>query len=289
MSYTPNVNAQRLVSGRASTVALDFGSNSHPLADTYFTELTCCIQSALHDFGYSLLLNVTGDRLLHLVKSRAVDGVMLFAGEPEEIEKLKRLAAEGTPSVLISHCPVPAAPNFAPVFTDLAHGARAVADFLCAQGHRRIGFIGSYENDDVLNAFRERLAEHGAPLAPAAVAFAGPDPERAETAMLALMALPEPPTVVFARTDALAAGALRAAYRSGLRVPDDVSVVGHDDVSFARLTTPALTTVRIDCGQVGRLASEAMQTMLEYPGAAMRPGVVQPQMMVRETVTAPRA
>jgi LacI family transcriptional regulator len=287
MNYTPNVNAQRLVSGRAYMVALDFGSNSHLLDDTYFAELTNGIQTALQEFGYNLLLNATGDRLLHLVRSHAVDGVMMFAGEPEDADKLKQLAAEGTPSVLIGHCYVPTAPDFVAVFTDLSHGARQVADFLFETGHHRIGFIGSYQTDDVLDSFRDRLQELGAPLAAEFIHFAGPDPEQAERHMNTLLANPFPPTAVFARTDALAAGALRAAYRAGICVPGDVSIVGHDDVSLARRITPALTTVRIDCSEMGKMAAEAMRMMLDCPGVAMRPRVIRPELVVRETVTAP--
>jgi DNA-binding LacI/PurR family transcriptional regulator len=287
MGYTPNVNAQRLVSGRAYMVALDFGANQHLLADMYFAELTRGIQNALQSFGYSLLLNATGDRLQHLVKSRAVDGVILFGGEPEDIEKLQGLAVEGTPSVLISHCAYEPALNFAPVFTDLPHGAREVADYLLSQGHRRIAFIGSYESDLVLETFRERLQEHSIPLIGDYLAFAGPDPEQAEKHMAGLLALSAPPTAVFARTDALAAGALRAAYRAGIRVPDAISIVGHDDVPFARLTSPALTTVRIDGAQMGKLATEAMCLMLDNPGVAMQPRIIRPQLVLRETVAPP--
>jgi DNA-binding LacI/PurR family transcriptional regulator len=287
MGYTPNVNAQRLVSGRAYMIALDFGSNPHLLADMYFAELTRGIQDALQNFGYSLLLNATGDRLRHLVKSRAVDGIILFGGEPEDIEKLRALAADGTPSVLIGHCAFEPALNFAPVYTDLPHGAREVAEYVLEQGHRRIAFIGSYEDDPVLQAFQERLQEHSVPLVPECLAFAGPDPEQAEKRMNALLALPEPPTAVFARTDALAAGALRAAYRAGVRVPDQVSIVGHDDVPFARLTTPALTTFQINCAQMGKMATEAICLMLDSPGIAPQQRIILPKLVIRETVSAP--
>ncbi len=285
MGYTPNVNAQRLVSGRAYMIALDFGANPHLLADMYFAELTRGIQNALQNFGYSLLLNVTGDRLRHLVKSRAVDGIILFGGEPQDIEKLQELSAEGTPSVLIGHCALEPALNFASVYTDLALGAREVADYLLDQGHRRIAFVGSYEDDPVMSAFRDRLRERSAPLRDPYLAFAGPDSEEAEKAMRALLALPEPPTAVFARTDALAAGALRAAYRAGVRVPEDISVVGHDDVPFARLTTPALTTVQINCPEMGRMATEAMCRMLDNPGTEVQPQIILPKLILRETVT----
>jgi DNA-binding LacI/PurR family transcriptional regulator len=272
MGYTPNVNAQRLVSGRAYMIALDFGANPHLLADMYFAELTRGIQNALQNFGYSLLLNVTGDRLRHLVKSRAVDGIILFGGEPEDVEKLRELAAEGTPSVLISHCAFEPALNFAPVYTDLPHGARDVADYLLDQGHRRIAFIGSYEMDMVLDAFRERLSERSAPLRDSYLAFAGPDPERAEKEMSALLALPEPPTAVFARTDALAAGALRAAYRAG-------HPCSRADIRRrARrcpLCSPDNTCTYYGSDQLsadGKMATEAICLMLDNPGIAWSSG-----------------
>jgi DNA-binding LacI/PurR family transcriptional regulator len=287
MGYTPNINAQRLVSGRAYMIALDLGESQHLLADMYFAELTRGVQSALRETGYGLLLNATGDRLRHLVKSQAVDGVMLFGGEPEEIEKIRALAADGTPSVLITHCPIAPEPNLCPVFTDLPYGGCAVADFLVRNGHRRIAFIGSYATDYVLDAFAQRLGDHGIPLPDHLLRMAGPDPEVAEEAMTDLLALPDPPTAVFARTDALAAGALRAAHRAGVNVPFEVSVVGHDDIAFARLTTPALTTVRISGAEMGQMASDAMRMMLDHPGVAMQPRVITPELVIRDTVAPP--
>lgn len=284
MGYTPNVNAQRLVSGRAYTIALDFGANPHLLGDMYFAELTRGIRDALQESGYSLLLNATGEKLQHLVRSQAVDGVIVFGGEKEEIERVRTVAAEGTPSVMISHCDLAPGPNFATVCTDLPFGACEVADFLVEQGHRRVAFLGSYDSDMVFEAFQERMARRGAPLDDALVAFAGPQPERAETIMREFMQRLEPPTVVFTRTDTLAAGALRAAHRMQVRVPQDVSVIGHDDVPFARLMTPALTTVRIDCGEMGGRAVEALRLMLDNPGVAMQPRIVRPRLVVRETV-----
>jgi len=291
IGYTPNVNAQRLASGRAYMIALDFGANPHLLGDMYFAELTRGVQEALRETGYGLLLNATGDRLVNLVRSQAVDGIMYFGGEPEEVEKIRWLAAEGMPTVLITHCATPPAPNFAPVFTDLPKGARAVADLLVARGHRRIGFIGSYGSDQVLDVFVERLAEHGVSLrdADGLLRLVGTDPDAAEEAMADLLALPHPPTAVFARTDSLAAAAIRAAHAAGARVPADVSVVGHDDIAFARLTAPALTTVRIDCTRMGKLATEAMRMLLDCPGVAIQPRVVTPELVLRESVAdAPR-
>src|SRR5438876_12201251 len=93
----------------------------------------------------------------------------------------------------------------------------------------------------------------GVPLAPDLEAMAGSGREAGATAMNRLLSLPEPPTAVFARTDVMASGALQAARHLGLRVPEDLSLVGHDDVRLARRA--GLTTVRIDCTQLGRAAA----------------------------------
>ena len=287
MGYIPNVNAQRLITGRANMAALDFGVNQHLLSDMYFSELTRGIQWALKAQDYGLLLNASGDTLRRWVKSQAVDAVLVVGGDADEEEKVREIATGGTPCVLISHCLMNPEPNFTSVITDLSSGAREVAQMLVDKGHRRIGFLGSYEQDRVLEGFRAKLGELGVPLAEERIRFAGPDPERVPQELEALFALPEPPTAIFARTDALAAAVLRTALQWGLQIPQDLSVVGHDDVAFARLTAPALTTVRLDCVRMGELAVEALCLLLNNPGLRVRPRVVQSRLVVRDTVAPP--
>jgi DNA-binding LacI/PurR family transcriptional regulator len=85
-----------------------------------------------------------------------------------------------------------------------------------------------------------------------------------------LLAAPLPPTAVFARTDILAMGALRAIRDMGLRVPEDISLIGHDDIRLAELSDPPLTTVRIDTGRIGRMATEALLKCLEGSQPALK-------------------
>lgn len=287
LGYTPNINAQRLNSGRANMVALDFGVNQHLLSDMYFCEVTRGIQRALRKEGFGLLLNDSADTLRRWVDSKAVDAVMMVGGDPDEEANVRRMAADGTPCVLISHCPVNPEPYFTSVITDLTSGAREVAQTLVEKGHRRIGFLGSYEDDLVLEGFRARLAELNTPLRPEYIRFAGPDPDRVPEELKALLSLPEVPTAVFARTDVLAAAVLRTARQWGVRVPQELSVIGHDDIAFANLTEPALTTVRIDCVRMGELAAEALCLLLNSSGYTVRPRVIQGRLVVRDTVARP--
>src|SRR5262249_18444960 len=108
-------------------------------------------------------------------------------------------------------------------------------------------------------------------------------------ALCELLAQREPPTAVFARTDGLAFGVLSAAHRLGLRIPEDLSIVGHDDVSFAELTEPPLTTVRVDCINLAKLAADNLVSLLDDSDTRTEPQVVPTELVVRDSVSAPRS
>jgi DNA-binding LacI/PurR family transcriptional regulator len=159
-----------------------------------------------------------------------------------------------------------------------------VARALIRDGHRRIGFIGSYQPNQVWNACRDEMTARGMIVDDSLARFPGPAPDGGARAMRELMSLAERPTAVFARTDALAAAALKAAWEMGLRVPRDVSIVGHDDLPFAAWATPALTTVQVDCARIGRIAAELFFTILERPEEIPEPSVIPTRLIRRESL-----
>jgi DNA-binding LacI/PurR family transcriptional regulator len=285
--YSPNLHARRLVTGRSHVVALDFGGSPHALADLYLVELTRGLQESLEARGYALLLNGDRKALRRWVRSRAVDGVILASDQCRE--QAVALAAEGAACVVIGATPVSGIPGVASVVEELTSGGRKVAQLLVAEGHRRIAYVGSNVRDVILSAFREELVALGAPLDDDLVLIPGRTPAAGAAAAAALLARPQPPTAIFARTDALAIGVLRQARRLGVRVPHDLSVVGHDDVAYAELTDPPLTTVRIDCAQVGQAAAESLLALLHHPGGGVPDRTVETQLVVRESTAPPAA
>ncbi|HZO89960.1 MAG TPA: LacI family DNA-binding transcriptional regulator [Chthonomonadaceae bacterium] len=289
VGYTPNVNAQRLTVGRTHLVALDFGGWHDFLADMFFVELTRGVQDALEAHGYGLLLNEANDVLRRWVKSRAVDGVILAVGGPPDARVPRDIASTGTPCVVIGHHPLEGIPGVGSVVVGLRNGAQEVARKLVACGHRRIGFLGNQEPQDaVLLAFREELKALGVALCAELVIPGGRNPADGERAMRELLMRPDRPTAVFARTDALAAGALRAARRLGISVPTELSLVGHDDVPFAELAEPPLTTVRVNCIELGKVATEILISLLQQPGLCPAAQVVQTALVERESVAPPK-
>jgi DNA-binding LacI/PurR family transcriptional regulator len=295
LGYTPNVTAQRLAKGRTHTILLDCGTGS-VFADVFMMELVRGIQKALERRGYGLLLNAPDGDPLRAVIGGAVDGVILVGGDSTGEEGVRPAASVAeviaphcVPCVVIGHQPAEEQPGVGSVVVGLESGAREAARMLTEYGHRRIAFISSMAEDREREAFRDELAKHGIDLPGEQVIVAGRTMEGGERAMRALLQQPKPPTAVATRTDTLAAGALRAAHRLGVRVPEDVSIIGHDDVPFATVVEPPLTTVRVDCARLGEEAAEMLLELLDKPGEAPAPRIVPTTLVVRETVVAPNA
>ena len=165
-------------------------------------------------------------------------------------------------------------------------GAKQVADMLAGFGHRRIGYIDIGRSDPIVESFRQWLEVYGVTLDQGLVMVAHgvTDPEFGALAMRSLLGMPSPPTAVFVRNDVLALGALQEVKRAGLRVPDDISIVGHDDLPLARFADPQLTTVRLSCFELGKRSVEMVFSLLAQPNAMLPPQTVDcTSLVMRET------
>jgi DNA-binding LacI/PurR family transcriptional regulator len=182
--------------------------------------------------------------------------------------------------------------DVASVGVDNAAGIHAVLDHLVELGHRRIAFVGGLGLGDIQerhDAFVDHLTSqvtgHGITV-PADYTLSGPnDLAAGVAAMHRLAELPDPPTAVVASTDVLATGVLRGAAERGLRVPDDISIAGFDDIPAVAYTIPALTTVRMP---VNEMVRTAVGLVLDPPPVdpdhiGDPPPVVRPSLVVRES------
>jgi DNA-binding LacI/PurR family transcriptional regulator len=263
-------------------VLLDCGEDQRSLGDPYLMELARGLQEALLHSGYGPVLNASRGTLQSLAGSEAVHGVILAFGV-ERVLLAREIARKGTPCVVVAERPIEAIPGVGRVYSDLDSGARTAARLLLDHGHRRIGLIGNFEDDVVRESFLNELTTAGFPLPPERAVMAGAGREAGGAAMRRLLSLPEPPTAVFARTDVLASGALQVARQRGIRVPEELSLVGHDDVPLARRA--GLTTVRIDCPQLGRAAAQVLAALLQEGSESGTIPVVPTQVIERNSVS----
>jgi LacI family transcriptional regulator len=285
--YTPNLNGQRLVTGRSYIVALKAGYREKKLSDLFCNELIDGIQEMLQSLGYGVLLDTGGNTLQHWVKSRGVDGVIAlggFARDNELATEIAQMASEnGIPSVVIGHTPIENIFRVGSVVTDLQAGVREAAQELVARGHRRIAHVGSYRESKVLAMFRRELAERDCPLDDSLVRLPGPSTANQRIAIQELLTLPTLPTAIFVRNDALAAMILQSAHVLGIKVPEDISLIGHDDIPLAALLTPPLTTIRVDCGALGRSAIDMLFKLMTGSEEPI-PSILPTRLIQRDTL-----
>ena len=259
VGFTCNPSARRLVMGRSYLIRLECPSNAHVLSDRYLLELARALEEAASARGYDLLLHMGAHRA-DAVEACAADGLVVIAAPETTAEDLVRITSGGrTPSVVIADAPVEGFQHTSYVCLNVLSGAGQALERLYALGHRRVGYIGSgHHNDRLRTALPDLYRTAGLEWNATLAAEAGTSVEEGLHATAHLLAEYRP-TALFCRTDVLACGALRAAREAGLRVPEDLSIIGHDNTEIASLVHPALTTVAIDIGEV---AASAMRTLV---------------------------
>ena len=296
LGYTPNANGQRLVTGRSLLVALDVivatdGPRRADAEDTFVMEVQHAIVHHLHERGYNLLLHSRegtndGSGLRRMARSRAVDGIILGSMEFVSPELLQAIAGPTLPCVGIDISPCEINPYVASVVMDLAPGIEQAVEALATQGHRRIAYIGKYRapkgEDFVFDCFVRALQRRGLSLPPELCVITSGLSTEAQAAMQGFLRMISPPTAIFARKDGLALGALYAALDRGVRVPQDISLIGYDDGILAALAHPPLTTVRMDARALGAAAVRLLFDRLD--GKRTSPEVIPTALVERQTV-----
>ncbi|HXF05815.1 MAG TPA: LacI family DNA-binding transcriptional regulator [Blastocatellia bacterium] len=291
MGYRPSAVARSLVTQRTKTIGVVVTT----IADPFIAEVVSGIEEVANDHGYSVFLaNSNADpareiKVVHSFHERRVDGILVTASRVGALY-LPVLSEMKVPIVLIN--------NQHPdefvhsVLIDNITASREATEHLIRLGHRRIAYIGDqygYQSDtERFAGYRQALEMAGLDFLPELIAHGDGKPEGGMAAMEKLLALPEPPTAVFCYNDMSALGALRVIRSRGLRVPDDISLVGFDDLFIASYTNPPLTTIRQPKRQMGRMATEVLLKLLAGENSATHIQV-KGELIVRESTAPPRS
>jgi DNA-binding LacI/PurR family transcriptional regulator len=284
--YTANHHARSLATGRANSLAFLLTEPQHLLfADPTFALLLRGAAEALAQRGMTLVLLVAGTpaeraTVTHYVGAGHVDGVMLISSH-ESDPLLESLVEAGVPTVC---CGLPLGhQDLVPtVSVDEVGSARTMTRYLLDSGHRRVAMIagpadtpgGRYR----LVGFQEELGEL---YDPALVERGDYSVESGASAMASILERTRDVDAVFAASDRMAAGAIAALRRAGLRVPEDVAVTGFDDSGLAAAHEPALTTMRQPWE---RISEEMVSLLLDTIAGEPRPSVTLPtSLVVRES------
>jgi LacI family transcriptional regulator len=252
------------------------------------------VQNVAGREGYSVVLIDTNEgtdrqaESLQLLESQVVDGVILTPARSRD-DGLSRFVARGNRLVLLNR-DVPGL-DVDRVTIDNRAGARAAIDHLLQLGHRRIAYItGCREISTVwerLAGYEDALRAVGIALDPHLALRVEIEPEAATEATRRLLARHPRPTAIFTYNDLMAVGALVAIREAGLRVPDDISLVGHDDILYAPHLQVPLTTVAQPTRDMGETAAQLLLARLRGDDSPPKTVTLQPRLVVRASTAVP--
>lgn len=222
-----------------------------------------------------------------LTEEREVDGILLRSAGDIEESYLTLLESRHLPYVVLKRHIEGRRMNFV-TLDDVEASARATSH-LINLGHRRIALISGARDISsrrgMYQGYRAALEEHGLQYDESLVHFNSTLPDETDgcTSMQQLLRLDSPPTAVFAAGDILAIGAMDALHRAGMRVPEDVAIIGYGDSQVARAVRPRLTTVRTPYDEIGRIATEALVQLIVNPSEAPCEVFIRAPLIIRES------
>lgn len=283
LGYAPHAAARSLAGGSTGTVALVVPRMAHLGIDAFLAQLVASVNEACWQHGLKLLVESSEGEgrqpggFMQLVRSRHIDGLIVAHPRDAEIEHLLRLRDEGVPLVVFGAGLRDLSPQQL-MGDDTARSARAAVNHLLALGHRHVAFV-NYARPEFRSVnqreagWRQALRAQRIAVDPAWITHADISAQSGFDATRELLARGVPFTALFAGNDTIAFGALQALREAGLRVPQDVAVMGYDDIPLAPFAWPPLTTVRTDPAGHGRLAVQKLLGQLR-PQADAGPAVV---------------
>ncbi len=288
LGYYPNELARSLSRKQTAIIGLIIPSLVNPVYAEIADSLThyCAAQ------GYRVILGSSGRdhqnevEFAKSLRAKQVDGVVMIPSEsPDEI--LEPLQQARIPTVVLEH----ALPNTYCIAIDDLHGGQLATQHLVSLGHRRIGMIRRKPTSALSHlrymGFRDTLQVTGIPLDPELVVESEAGQVGGYASMQKLLALPRPPTAVFAHNDVLAMGAISAIYQAGLTVPHDISIIGYDDIIQTTYFNPPLTTVKFPIAEMGRVAGKTILDLVRNGNSSSAHTTTLPVELIVRASTAP--
>ncbi len=286
LQFRPNLAARSLVGRRSMTIGIFLTTG---LVHPFFTRILAGMEQALQARGYDLIYLARMSlgkeiSLVHHCQSRNVEGVVVFGFQHENAD-FGELIESGLPAVFIDLDIREGRAGY--ITSDNREAMERAVAYLADLRHCRLAYIGGIKDS---YADLHRLAGFQTGLARAGISYreeyriAGDfTREAGYIAMQRLLALPEPPTAVLCCSDMSAIGAIEAIRETGLSVPEDISVLGFDDIELAEYIQPALTTIRQDMTTIGRRAVELLDELIVDEKLAPPEVIVPTELVVRQS------
>ncbi|WP_169050494.1 ribose operon transcriptional repressor RbsR [Brenneria salicis] len=288
LNYAPSALARSLKINQTRTIGMLLTASNNP----FYAELVRGVERCCYERGYSLILcNTEGDRArmsrnLETLLQKRVDGVLLMCTEshrpsPEMVSRYPYI-----PMVMMDWAPFEGVIDV--IKDNSLLGGEMATNYLISRGYQKIACIaGPLDKTTAhnrLEGYRQAMQHAGLSIPNEYEIFGDFEFETGYRAMQRLLTLEERPEAVFTCNDAMAVGVYRALYQAGLSIPEDIAVIGYDDIELARYMSPPLTTIHQPKDELGELAVDTLLYRLEHPDTEPNVLVLTPELMVRESV-----
>lgn len=292
--YAPNSLAQNFRRGKTSLIMVVLPN----VGDPFFTGVMKGISQVAEEEGYSLLIRETEmntlswDQYSQMVLSKQADGIILLASvcpftPATEVPKGHKQA----PIVLSCENVTPELGQFPAVRIDNVSAAREATNYLINQGHKKIAFISGIEGStltaDRETGYRKAMKIAGLAVKRGWVTDGALCLDGARKATRKLLNHTHPPTAIFCANDEMAMGSIHEIKSAGLRVPEDVSVMGFDDIRYAEVIDPPLTTVAQPAEEIGERTMQRLCRAIDGRDIGVEPEIVPHELVVRRSTCEP--
>ena len=280
LHYSPNAIARAMARQRTDKIAFLICKEGATILDEFYASICEGVMRRANGTNYQLLIS-TAEEWTRTAQSKQIEGVILAGNAQADL--ISEFQRQNIPVVLVNNRA--AGFDLPCIVADEAGGVRQVVSYLISAGHQRIamlmGRFSPYVTSARYNAFLSVMRENGLSVDESGALMCDRDIQSATEAALRLLSRPDRPSAVFAFNDVLAAGVMKAARRLGLRLPEDLAVVGFDDSSVCPMMEPELSSIHVDCRRMGELCMEHMAALLDGAQDVPRLTVVPVNLKIR--------
>lgn len=284
LNYAPNRVAQRLRANHSRLIGIVVTDITNP----FFNTIMASIEAVFFDQGFSVLMSNTMAvprkelDYLSMMESEEIAG-LIIAPSSENVDRVAEMAEAGLPIVVLDRRMSNAHVDV--VLADNGGGAQSAVDHLVSLGHTRIGHIGGRmplsSGRERYEGYKQAMEKHGLPVADGWVRFGDHKHESGYARALELMDEDDPPSAWFVANNMMTLGALNAVHDRGRHIPDDIAIVGFDDMPWAISLNPPLTVVAQPTLEIGQLAANMLMERIQQPDLAPRVTVVDTKLIIR--------
>jgi len=289
LRYIPSAVARSLKNDRTQTLGMMIPNNSNP----YFAEIIQGIEDASFKLGYNIILCNSYDdpkkqaAYIRVLMEKRIDGLILVSsGSDEDLTQL--LADEGIPKVLVDREVTGVVADF--IEADHVQGGYDATKYLLDLGHQDIACVTGPDtllpSGGRVTGYMRALKDAGIPFREEYVIHSDFTSQGGFNAFQHLLALDKRPTAIFASNDLMAIGGICAANEAGVKIPDELSVIGYDDIALASFSTPPLTTIAQPKHAIGQLTAQILVDRIAHPESPLRREMLKSNLIIRQSTAA---